>query len=166
MLMNLMITDPDNPLLCPRHEHIPRGGLGPSRNGSGSWGFYGPPPAGGCRICQEDVRDDTLRNNMWEALGQAERERTAEAIAATRAAMAAYDAGGQGSPDRTYVERGLQTVETAVTAAAAAAAAGADAHYCGEVACTGDCGVLDCSCIDVCRGRCGTRDFDSDRGGW
>ena len=28
-------------------------------------------------------------------------------------------------------------------------------HYCGEFYCTGDCGVLSCGCIDVCRGRCG-----------
>jgi hypothetical protein len=162
-LMELMRTDPENPLLCPRHEHIPRGRLGPTRNSSGNWGFYGPPPASGCRFCQGDAREDTLRNNMWAALAEAEHERTAEAIAATRAAMAAYDADGQGSPDRTYVERGLQTVEAMEAAAAAAAAR---VHYCGDADCDSRCGVLDCGCIDMCRGRCGTRDFDRDRGGW
>jgi len=30
-------------------------------------------------------------------------------------------------------------------------------HYCNEYLCEGDCGVLDCGCIDVCRGRCGRR---------
>lgn len=28
-------------------------------------------------------------------------------------------------------------------------------HYCGDWMCVGDCGVLVCGCIDVCRGRCG-----------
>lgn len=32
-------------------------------------------------------------------------------------------------------------------------------HYCGDEDCRGDCGVLVCGCIDVCRGRCGS-------GGW
>lgn len=27
--------------------------------------------------------------------------------------------------------------------------------YCGNHKCIGDCGVLDCGCIDMCRGRCG-----------
>ena len=30
-------------------------------------------------------------------------------------------------------------------------------HYCNDYFCIGDCGVLDCGCIDVCRGRCGCR---------
>ena len=29
--------------------------------------------------------------------------------------------------------------------------------YCGSYYCDWDCGVLDCGCIDICRGRCGTR---------
>lgn len=28
-------------------------------------------------------------------------------------------------------------------------------HYCGDSDCIGDCGVLWCGCIDVCRKRCG-----------
>ena len=28
-------------------------------------------------------------------------------------------------------------------------------HYCGDITCDWDCGVLDCGCIDQCRGRCG-----------
>ncbi len=28
-------------------------------------------------------------------------------------------------------------------------------HYCGDYDCAGDCGVLWCGCIDVCRKRCG-----------
>ena len=32
------------------------------------------------------------------------------------------------------------------------------AHYCGDWLCPGDCGVLDCGCIDICRGRCGFKD--------
>lgn len=31
-------------------------------------------------------------------------------------------------------------------------------HSCGDWICPGDCGVLFCGCIDVCRGRCGFRD--------
>ncbi len=31
------------------------------------------------------------------------------------------------------------------------------AHYCGDWLCPGDCGTLDCGCIDQCRGRCGFR---------
>ena len=27
-------------------------------------------------------------------------------------------------------------------------------HYCGEPSCIGDCGVLICGCIDVCRSAC------------
>jgi hypothetical protein len=30
-------------------------------------------------------------------------------------------------------------------------------HYCNDYDCTGDCGELDCGCIDICRGRCGFR---------
>jgi len=30
--------------------------------------------------------------------------------------------------------------------------------YCGNSECYGDCGVLRCGCIDVCRGRCGCYD--------
>lgn len=33
-------------------------------------------------------------------------------------------------------------------------------HYCGNEDCEGDCGVLVCGCIDMCRGRCGTRNYD------
>jgi hypothetical protein len=33
-------------------------------------------------------------------------------------------------------------------------------HYCDNVDCEGDCGVLVCGCIDMCRGRCGTRNYD------
>ena len=32
---------------------------------------------------------------------------------------------------------------------------------CDEVWCEGSCGVLSCGCIDVCRGSCGMRDYDS-----
>jgi hypothetical protein len=32
-------------------------------------------------------------------------------------------------------------------------------HYCGDCDCHGDCGVLSCGCIDVCRGRCGRDDY-------
>ncbi len=32
-------------------------------------------------------------------------------------------------------------------------------HYCGMADCDGDCGTLSCGCIDVCRNRCGTRDY-------
>lgn len=32
-------------------------------------------------------------------------------------------------------------------------------HYCGDPDCYGDCGVLRCGCIDVCRGRCGNWDY-------
>lgn len=32
-------------------------------------------------------------------------------------------------------------------------------HYCGDADCHGDCGVLACGCIDVCRGRCGRDDY-------
>jgi len=35
-----------------------------------------------------------------------------------------------------------------------------NAHYCGSKQCRQDCGVLRCGCVDVCRGRCGTRDSD------
>jgi hypothetical protein len=31
---------------------------------------------------------------------------------------------------------------------------------CGCYACPGDCGVLVCGCIDMCRGRCGMRDWE------
>jgi hypothetical protein len=100
-------TDPENPLLCPRHRPVP---LGPSRNSSGNWGFYGPPPSSGCRHCHADDREDEFRNAMWAALATAEHERTVETVRAVEAAMAAYDAEGYGSPDRTYVERGLERV--------------------------------------------------------
>ena len=33
--------------------------------------------------------------------------------------------------------------------------------HCYEVWCEGSCGTLDCGCIDVCRGRCGMKDYDS-----
>jgi len=33
-------------------------------------------------------------------------------------------------------------------------------HYCENDECEGDCGVLVCGCIDMCRGRCGTRNYD------
>lgn len=33
-------------------------------------------------------------------------------------------------------------------------------HYCGDRSCNGDCGVLDCGCIDTCRGRCGRYEYD------
>ena len=33
-------------------------------------------------------------------------------------------------------------------------------HYCGDPSCKEDCGELWCGCIDVCRGRCGTRRFE------
>jgi len=33
-------------------------------------------------------------------------------------------------------------------------------HYCGNEDCEGDCGVLVCGCIDMCRGRCGIRNYD------
>ena len=29
-------------------------------------------------------------------------------------------------------------------------------HPCNDYFCSGDCGVLICGCIDMCRGRCGT----------
>jgi len=32
-------------------------------------------------------------------------------------------------------------------------------HYCSDLWCQGGCGTLDCGCIDVCRGRCGMRDY-------
>ena len=32
-------------------------------------------------------------------------------------------------------------------------------HYCDDIWCQGGCGTLDCGCIDVCRGRCGMRDY-------
>ena len=33
-------------------------------------------------------------------------------------------------------------------------------HYCDDIDCQWDCGVLDCGCIDLCRGRCGfNRDY-------
>jgi hypothetical protein len=32
-------------------------------------------------------------------------------------------------------------------------------RVCGDLRCDGDCGVLNCGCIDVCRGRCGNRDW-------
>lgn len=32
-------------------------------------------------------------------------------------------------------------------------------HYCGDRDCNGDCGLLACGCIDVCRGRCGRYDY-------
>jgi len=32
-------------------------------------------------------------------------------------------------------------------------------HYCGDKACEWDCGTLDCGCIDMCRGRCGLREW-------
>lgn len=104
-------TDPENPLLCPRHRPVP---LGPSRNSSGNWGFYGPPPSSGCRHCHADDREDEFRDAMWAALGRAEHERTAETVQAVEAAMAAYDAEGYGSPDRTYVARGLERVRAGV----------------------------------------------------
>jgi hypothetical protein len=28
-------------------------------------------------------------------------------------------------------------------------------HYCRDPACKWECGMLDCGCIDMCRGRCG-----------
>ena len=28
-------------------------------------------------------------------------------------------------------------------------------HYCNNYFCSGDCGLLACGCIDICRGRCG-----------
>lgn len=34
-----------------------------------------------------------------------------------------------------------------------------DIHYCGNKDCEGDCGVLVCGCIDMCRNRCGTRSY-------
>jgi hypothetical protein len=33
-------------------------------------------------------------------------------------------------------------------------------HHCGDEYCEWDCGELWCGCIDVCRGRCGFRDYD------
>ena len=30
-------------------------------------------------------------------------------------------------------------------------------HYCNDYFCNWDCGILDCGCIDMCRGRCGCR---------
>lgn len=32
-------------------------------------------------------------------------------------------------------------------------------RVCGDKTCDGGCGTLDCGCIDVCRNRCGTRDY-------
>lgn len=32
-------------------------------------------------------------------------------------------------------------------------------RVCGDKLCHGECGVLECGCIDVCRDRCGTRDY-------
>lgn len=32
-------------------------------------------------------------------------------------------------------------------------------HYCGDLECEWDCGVLVCGCIDQCRGRCGSREY-------
>jgi hypothetical protein len=32
-------------------------------------------------------------------------------------------------------------------------------RICGISTCEGDCGTLDCGCIDVCRGRCGLREW-------
>ncbi len=32
-------------------------------------------------------------------------------------------------------------------------------HCCGDRDCSGDCGQLECGCIDVCRGRCGRDDY-------
>lgn len=57
-LYELRRTDPANPLLCPRHRHIPLNlPLGPSRNSTGGWGLY-VPPGTNCRICQaEDAAD-------------------------------------------------------------------------------------------------------------
>lgn len=62
-------------------------------------------------ICEVDEDEEQLKNAMWAALGRAERELTPEAIAATRAAMAAYDSNGHRSADRSYVEQGLIEVE-------------------------------------------------------
>jgi len=31
--------------------------------------------------------------------------------------------------------------------------------YCRDVDCPGGCGTLSCGCIDICRGRCGLRDY-------
>lgn len=33
-------------------------------------------------------------------------------------------------------------------------------HYCRDPDCDHECGVLDCGCIDVCRGRCGADIYD------
>ncbi len=30
-------------------------------------------------------------------------------------------------------------------------------HYCNDYFCSGECGELDCGCVDICRGRCGLR---------
>ena len=32
--------------------------------------------------------------------------------------------------------------------------------YCGNKKCEWDCGVLDCGCIDICRGICGCKNWD------
>lgn len=62
MLEELMYrTDPEHPLLCPRHQHIPLNlPLGPSRNSSGQWGMY-VPPGTNCRNCQADDAEDAGR---------------------------------------------------------------------------------------------------------
>jgi hypothetical protein len=152
-MLRLMREDPESPLLCPRHEHIPRGGLGPSMNSSGQWGgFYGAPAGSGCRICKRDAEENTLVGEMCDALAAVEKKPTRYNLGALRMAMANYDEFA-GSPYGWRFERGM--VAKAIPELEAAVEEAESVHYCGDPGCKWDCGELWCGCIDLCRGRCG-----------
>ena len=152
-MLRLMREDPENPLLCPRHAHIARGGLGPSKNSSGHWGgFYGAPAGSGCHHCKHDAEEEKLVGEMCDALAAAEKEPTRYTLGALRMAIADYDefAGGPYGwrYERGVIQKALPDLEKAVAEAEAT-------HTCGDPACKWDCGELSCGCIDMCRGRCG-----------
>ncbi len=169
-MLRLMREDPESPLLCPRHEHIARGGLGPSKNSSGQWGgFYGAPAGSGCRNCKHDAEEERLVGEMCEALARVEREPTRYNLGILRMTMEAFDEFA--GPYMVRYERGMVAkcipdLERKVTEAE-------ETHTCGDPECKWDCGQLSCGCIDMCRGRCGARSerWDGDQwgrrhGGW
>ena len=161
-LVRLMREDPENPLLCPRHEHIPRGGLGPSMNSSGQWGgFYGAPAGSGCRICKHDAEENALVGEMCDALAAAEKEPTRYTLGLLRMAIADYDEFA-GIPYGWRFERGA--IQKALPELEKAVAEAEETHTCGDPECKWDCGQLRCGCIDMCRGRCGIR-WDGDQWG-
>ena len=150
-LVRLMREDPENPLLCPRHARIERGGLGPTMNSSGQWGgFYGC-LGSGCRLCKQDDEENELVKEMCYALARAEKEPTRYNLGALRMAIEFFDefAGPYGGRyEREIIQKALPGLEKALVEAEST-------HYCGDSQCKWDCGELRCGCIDMCRGRCG-----------